>query len=189
MAALPMKIAISGSAGTGKTTLATALAAKRGCSFVAEHFDDFFDDNAAFIKPARRLQQRIIATLEQKDAIENHCGDFVADRCAIDLFNLWLSLGYGVSEKKTAELYKRCRAYITKYDRIVVLPWGALPLTQVEPAVGRRRRVMNRWHQLFNHSTMVGLLQQWVEPSRVTMVPFEMTEIDARVKLVLGTLN
>ncbi len=100
MAALPMKIAISGSAGTGKTTLATALAAKRGCSFVAENFDNFFDDNAAFIKPARRLQQRIIATLEQKDAIENDCGDFVADRCAIDLFNLWLSPGYGVSQKK-----------------------------------------------------------------------------------------
>lgn len=184
-----MKIAISGSAGTGKTTLATALAARHGCSVVAEHYDDFFDDNFKFIKPAGLLQRRIFETLERKNEIENQYGAFVADRCPVDLFNLWLSLGYGISQRKTADLYDRCRSYIAKYDRIVVLPWSALPLTQVDEGVSRRRRVMNRWNQLYNHSTMIGLLQQWVTPAALLPIPFKMTDLDARVDFVLGSLS
>jgi len=183
-----MRIAISGSAGTGKTTLATALAAKWGCLLIAEHYDEFFDDNFDFIKPTNRLQHRIFEVLEDKSQAENECSDFVADRCPVDLFNLWLSRGFGTNQRKTADLYNRCRSYIRKYDRIVVLPWSALPLTQVEEGASHRR-VMNEWVQLYNHSTMIGLLQQWVTPDRLLPIPFAMVELDARVDAALGSSN
>jgi AAA domain len=182
-----VKIAISGSAGTGKTTLATALAARQRCSLIAEGYDGFFDENFDFIKPAGRLRHRIFATLESKNGAENECGDFVADRCPADLFNLWLSRGYGTNQGKTADLYSRCRSYIGKYDRIVVLPWSALPLSQVREATARRRRTMNYWTQLYNHSTMIGLLQQWVTPDRLLPIPFTMVGLEARVALVSGS--
>ena len=184
-----MKIAICGSAGTGKTTLATALAAKQKCSVVAEQYDDFFDDKFDFIKPAGRLQRQILATLEQKNRIENDNGDFVADRCPVDLFNLWLSRGFGANRRKTADLYNRCRSYMRKYDRIIVLPWSALRLTQVKEQASRRRRVMNPWIQLYNHSTMIGLLQQWVNPTRLVPIPFDVADLNERVDFLMGAID
>ena len=183
-----MKIAVSGSAGTGKTTLATALAGRYDCSVVAECYDEFFDKNYDFIKPASRLQRQILTTLEHKNKLEDECGDFVADRSPVDLFNLWLSRGYGSNQRKTADLYNRCRTYIKKYDRIVVLPWSALPLVQVDAHVGRRR-VMNPWIQLYNHSTMIGLLQQWVSGNHLLPIPFAMAALNARVDFICESVR
>jgi len=183
-----MKIAISGSAGTGKTTLATALAAKIDCATIAECYDEFFDDICEFIKPTSRLQHKIIETLELKNRIEDERGEFIADRCPVDLFNLWLSRGFGENQIKTVDFYNRCRSYIRKYDCIVVLPWSALPLMQIKNHGGRRQRVMNSWTQLYNHSTIIGLLQQWVAPNRLLPVPFELVDISARIEFIRRSL-
>ncbi len=75
-----------------------------------------------------------------------------------------------------------------KYDTVVVLPWSALPLVQVEGDGSRRQRVMNSWTQLHNHSTIIGLLQQWVAPNRLLPVPFETVAIEARVEFVISAL-
>lgn len=183
-----MKISVSGSAGTGKTSFANAAAVRCGCPVVPETYDDFFDESYDFVQPASRLQQRIFETLEKKNALENEQADFIADRCPVDLFNLWLSRGFANDESKTADLYNRCRSYVRKYDYIVVLPWGALPLTQLDGPIPRRR-VMNSWIQLYNHSAVIGLLQQWVAPLVQIPVPFAVTAIGARVDFVLRAMK
>jgi hypothetical protein len=184
-----MKIAVSGSAGTGKTSLATAIATKGGYSIVDENYDEFFEDDYQFVQPASRLQRRILDTLERKNEFENEYRSFVADRCPVDLFNLWLGRGFGNNQRKTTDLYNRCRSYICKYDVIVVLPWSALPLVQVDRDDGPRRRVLNPWSQLYNHSTMIGLLQQWVPPNRLLPVPFNIVDIQARVDFITRSIS
>ncbi len=184
-----VRLAISGSAGTGKTTLASELAARYNCALVGEHYDDFFDEDHDFVKPASQLQKRISETLEAKNKLENGYGNFVADRCPVDLFNLWLSRGFGGEQQKTVDLYRRCRSYIQKYDVVVVLPWSALPLVQLDNGSGRRRRVLNSWTQLYNHSTMIGLLHQWVSVSRLLPIPFAIAEVQARVGFVMKALG
>ena len=184
-----IKIAISGSAGTGKTTLALALASKFRCMTIAESYDDFFDDDCEFIKPASRLRHQIVETLELKHRAEIARSDFIADRCPADLFNLWLSRGFASYEKETADFYNRCRSYMQKYNRIIVLPWSELLLQQVKIHGSRRQRVMNSWIQLHNHSTMIGLLQQWVAPNRLLPVPFDVVETNARIEFVKTAIS
>jgi hypothetical protein len=179
-----MRIAISGSAGTGKSSLAKAIADRFECALVPECYDDFFTQNAEFIKPASQLKQLISNALERKNALESEHLKFVADRCPVDLFNLWLSRGFATNRNNTAELYQRCRSYMAKYDFIVVLPWSALPLQQLSGHATNRRRVMNLWTQLHNHSTIIGLLQQWVPQERLLPIPYPMIDINARAAAV-----
>ncbi|MFT4581430.1 MAG: hypothetical protein ACI915_000162 [Gammaproteobacteria bacterium] len=175
-----MKIAILGSAGTGKTTVATALA--KGCTIplIEESYDEFFDGNFKFLNPPHRLKSRILVTFDSKDRQEDSLSDFVADRCPVDLFNLWMTQGFGRDQKLTATFYDQCRRAMTKYDYVVVLPWGAIPLKQIsEP--GFRRRTMNPWSQLHNHATVIGLVHQWVQPERLVPIPFGLSNISDRV--------
>ncbi len=50
-----MMLSVSGSAGTGKTTLVTELAARFDCPVVDGRYENVFSDDHEFIKPAIRL--------------------------------------------------------------------------------------------------------------------------------------
>jgi adenylate kinase family enzyme len=175
-----VKIAISGSAGIGKTTLASALAECRGCRLIEEGYDGLFDSDAGFIKSRSRLRREILSLLEMKNALEEEAEAFVADRCAVDLFNLWMSRGFGDDQELTGCLYQRCRRYVEKYDFVFVLPWSAIPLRQIGLPVNRRR-AMNPWSQLYNHANVIGLLHQWLPSTRLVPIPFGLIELRERV--------
>ena len=175
-----MKIAVSGSAGVGKTTFAVALAECRGCRLIEEGYDGFFGSDAGFIKSRAQLRRKILALLELKNSLEEEAEAFVADRCAVDLFNLWMSRGFGEDQKITGCLYQRCRQYVAKYDVVFVLPWRAIPLRQIE-LPENRRRAMNPWSQLYNHANVIGLLHQWLPPARLVPIPFGLRDLRRRV--------
>lgn len=183
-----VKIAISGSAGIGKTTLAGALAARRGYRLIEEGYDGLFGSDAGFVKPRARLRHEILALLELKNSREDEAAAFVADRCAVDLFNLWMSRGFGDDQEATAWLYHRCRHYVAKYDVVFVLPWSAIPLRQIT-LVANRRRAMNPWSQLYNHANVIGLLHQWLLPARLVAIPFHLMALGERVEYACEQIN
>lgn len=183
-----MKIAVSGSAGVGKTTLAGALAQCCGCQLIEEGYDRLFDPHADFIKPRSRLRREILSLLEQKNSRESEAGSFVADRCAVDLFNLWMSCGFGEDQELTGRLYQRCRRYVEKYDFVFVPPWSAIPLRQIDLPVNRRRS-MNHWSQLYNHANVIGLLHQWLPATRLVPIPFGLQELRDRVAFACATIR
>lgn len=175
-----MKVAIAGSAGIGKTTLARALADRYGCRLIEEGYDKLFGPDAEFLHSHVQLGREIVSLLERKHSLENEAAVFVADRCAVDLFNLWMSCGFGIDEKATGWLYRRCRRYSAKYDFVFVLPWSAIPLRQIA-APAPRRRSMNPWFQLYSHANVIGLLHQWLPAARLVPVPFSLNALDERV--------
>ncbi|MBL8861695.1 MAG: histidine phosphatase family protein [Planctomycetes bacterium] len=158
----PPRIAISGSAGTGKTTLGRALAAELGVPFVEEGMRRRIEQG---FRPhgygAREWAALMRELWQEHRAAEDAAPDgFVADRSSLDFAAFWLHYGLhedlAATERFVAEMHEHAR----RYDRIVLLPWGAIPLE--DDGV----RSTNRWTQLRFHGILEGLLTRLV-PERV----------------------
>ena len=183
------RIAITGSAGVGKSTFADRLANALGCNLIDENYDSLFQANGAFITPPSRLKREIINLLDYKSELENQAGEFISDRCAADLFNLWLTRGFGANEIATSIVAERCRQCLSTYSHLIVLPWGAIPLVQIDDTASYRRRVLNPWRQFWNQATLVGIVQHWVPAKKLILVPKELSSLERRICVVLDALR
>jgi len=181
-----MKIAVSGSACTGKTTLAQELAQRLSLPYIPEYYDALFDPPGTYSESS--LDVLVILfnkVLEKKHAEEERLGKFIVDRCPVDLMNLWLSRGLSRERKDSKVLYMRCAEYMQHYDYVIVPPWGSIPLRPLENPVGRQRRAMNPWVLLRNHATILGLVRMWVPGRRVITLPRDLTSTEARIEFIL----
>ncbi|MDP6932669.1 MAG: hypothetical protein QGG40_07110, partial [Myxococcota bacterium] len=66
---------------------------------------------------------------------------------------------------------------LDRIDRILLLPWGVLPL------VADGVRSTNPWIQLHFQSTLEGLVRRRVEPGMLWVLP-PLTSLESRVKWV-----
>lgn len=182
-----MKIAVSGSACTGKTTLAQNLAERLNITFIPEHFE------ALFALPQQRGggaaggKERIEAyrsVLQTKRSEEEQHDSFIVDRCPLDLMNLWLSQGLSRRPKPTDQFYRQCREAMATYDFVVIPPWGRLP---VEPlhANGKQVRNLNPWALLHSHATIVGLARMWLRRGHLLVLPNNADSVEDRVNYVI----
>ena len=177
------RIAISGSAGTGKTTLGRALAAELGVPFVEEGMRRRIE---AGFRPhgyrAREWAALIRELWVEHRAAEDAARDgFVADRSSLDFAAFWLHYGLHEDVEATEAFVAEMRAHVASYDRIVLLPWGAIPL--VDDGV----RSTNRWTQLRFHSILEGLLER-MAPGVVLRFG-DAEPIDARLDRVLAAID
>lgn len=179
-----MRIAVSGSAGVGKTTLAGRLAEHLQVAFIPEHYEPFFDAPGKFNSLPPVLAQLFFEVLEAKRARELAARTFIVDRCPIDLFNLWVAKGTVAQAGDTERFHAACRSYCADYDFVVVPPWGEIPLAPLDRPTGRQRRVLNPWVQLRNHAAILGLARLWLPPGRVIELPAAIMDVEARVEFV-----
>lgn len=115
------RIALSGSAGTGKTTLAQLLAQRLGLPLIPEAMRAYLEAGG------RRLEQlppseaaAILASFRQDLwARERQLGAFVADNGALDLeaYARWCR----------CERHAQGELEVGRYDAVVLLPAGVLP--------------------------------------------------------------
>jgi GTPase SAR1 family protein len=183
-----MRIAVSGSAGSGKTSLVESLAKQLELKIISEHYDDFFDKQGRYIKPPKKLMQKIDQVLDSKHQQELDAKSFIADRCPIDLFNLWMTRGYHSNKTHTDDFYKKCIEYLKKYDFIILIPWGDIPLKQVDQADSNRKRVMKPWIQFQHHSTIIGVAMQWIPLNKIIAVPQGLDGVERRCEYVMKAL-
>ncbi len=183
----PPRLALSGSAGTGKTTLARRLAQHWSVPYIDEgmrrRLEAGLDLHALTMEEFRALNVELRDEQEELEqaAMASH-GGFVADRSALDYAAFWLFYRFFDFQAETAEVMATATSHARKYDAVLLLPWGVLPL------LGDGVRSTNQWRQRHYQATVEGLLRRDVEPGRLLELP-QMSDLDARLSWVLARVR
>ena len=152
-----MKIALSGSGSTGKTTLATEVSKKYGVTMIPEFAREVADE-MGIVKirdmnsdQAFEFQSRILSKkMELEDSNEN----FIADRSTADNIAYYLRwCCRDLSDDQNEEYVNRCLSQLRKYDEIFLLPWQSLEI------VDDGFRSIKAYYQYEIHCTIIGILR------------------------------
>lgn len=161
------RIGITGSAGTGKTSLAADLSCLLDLPVRREAMRDRL---AAGFDPhtlTRDGHRRMIAGDADDLALDlaRDRDGLVTDRTPLDMAAFWLSNGFGVDDPAGTEaLLARAVCAMADYDLVVLLPWGEHPIA----ADGIR--AANPWMQLHFQTVVEGLCHRYVAPHRLLAV-------------------
>ena len=173
-----MRVAITGSAGTGKTTVAKALAARADVAFVADGLRRRIEDGLVFGRLDRDQLKDLFEELYESTsriAAARMRGGAISDRCCLDFLVLWLYHGLGDDVSRTAGLAHRAFRDLSEYGAVVVMPWGVLPpVDDGAPAV-------NPWPQLHFHALFEGMARDHIEGRRILRLPRDILDATARV--------
>ncbi len=183
----PARLALSGSAGVGKTSLGQALSTTLGLRYVPEGMRTRLEQGLDLRALGHEELKALILALwqEQKSAEDQAitAGEgFVSDRSPLDYLAFWMAYGFVHDVAASEKLYREVVERIALYDRIVLLPFGVLPLE----ADGVR--TANAWIQRRFHATVHGLLEEEVGLPRFVQMPSILT-LDKRVAWCVDLLT
>ncbi len=183
------RIAFSGSAGIGKTTLAQAMAERLQVPYVDEGMRRRLEAGLDLHTLTREQHRDLLLELadEAQQSLEEalrDAGGVVADRSPLDALAFWLHYGFLHDEEVSTEAIierqlQRCRCF----DLIVILPWGVLPLRSDGV------RSTNPWLQLQFHALAIGLAQQFLRPEQLISLPKALTGLQDRIDWMLAKLS
>lgn len=180
------RIGITGSAGTGKTMLATDLACRLDLPLRGEIMRDRLEAGFDFHDLTREGHRRLLAGDADALAQELARSDrgLVTDRTPLDMAAFWLANGFGVDDPALTEaLLARAVCAMADYSLVVLLPWGAAPIA----ADGIRST--NPWMQLHFQTVLEGLCRRYVAPSRLLMLDAISAEPASRAAFIQDRLS
>lgn len=185
--ARPTRIALSGSAGVGKSTLGAALARQLDLPFLPEGMRARLEAGLELHALNHEEFKDLIRELweehaEAEAAAMAQAGGFVSDRSAVDFAAFWLYYGFSNDQPATEAFLAKTLRHAKRYDRVLLLPWGALPL------VNDGVRSPNRWLQRHFQATVEGMLHQELPPGRLLRVP-PLEALQSRLDWALAALR
>jgi len=179
-----LRIALSGSAGTGKTTLGRQLAAGLGLPFLEEGMRRRLEGGLDLHRlDHARMQQLLLELWSEQCAAEDAAtGGFVADRSPLDFAAFWIFYGFHHDAAATDAFLPQVWQRHARIDQVVLLPWGVLPLASDGV------RSTNRWVQFQYQCLVEGLQARHTLPARLLAMPAiqDLGERLARVRAALG---
>lgn len=178
------RIALSGSAGTGKSTLGRRLADELSVPYIEEGMRKRLEAGLDLHRLDRSALLALIEELwrEQHAAEERARDGFVADRSSYDFAAFWLHYSLHLGHADSGARFREWCSYGARYDRVILLPWGVLPIE----ADGVRSS--DRWTQLRYQSIAEGVLARFAPRGQVLHVPAT-TNLESRVHGVLAALE
>lgn len=123
-----MRIAVSGSAGVGKTTLAVALAGRLGLPYLSEEMRDYLEvcRQPLHDRPAGEIARVLADLWERRKAREETLRSFVADNSSLDF--VAYALYYRCQDQPAVRnLLKESVERLQDYNGCVVLPFAGIP--------------------------------------------------------------
>lgn len=197
MTATPLKIAISGPVGTGKTTLARALGKRLGLPVLEEDLWEVVAVWKAFqalaktghagkpelTRAFRKSVDSYFEWIERRSENSRGLDGFVADRWEADLASFWLrSFSHRtVADGKTQGIMQAVRKRGAELDLVVVLPAGISGFPSYND--DGLKRTDNLCARIMGGSIMTGLTKQLTE-CPVMLIPDMPLSAEERVTLV-----
>jgi hypothetical protein len=181
-----MKIALSGSAGTGRTTIAKNVSSHIDFAPITNLAKQILKSEG-FRYGTSQTVEEFMATPERQNELftlkhraESQYDNFVTDRSWIDLAAYCIQGMQNRQDFDIATFCENCRSEVEKYDAIIHIPWGRQPL---QP---NGTRTINPWFQFIVDSIICRLANEW---------KIEMIQIDSGlsnsevVKEILQTIQ
>ncbi len=150
-----MRIVISGPAGSGKTTLARALAAHTGLPLIDEGLSAIYQAKGAFRElaarpqtPPKLIEQALLRWmsacfdwLDERDRQYRQAGSFIADRWEADLLGVWLRVFTRYRpDTATLRIHRMMLERAATLDLAIVLPWRDIAVEAVNEQGLRRQQ-------------------------------------------------
>jgi alpha-ribazole phosphatase/probable phosphoglycerate mutase len=161
------RVALAGSAGTGKTTLGRRLAAELGVPYIDELMRRRLEGGLRLDGLSRDAWRALVRDLwREQVALQAEAREgFVADRSSLDYAAFWLHYGLHEDAVETSAFFAEMAAASAELDAIVLFPWGVLPL------VADGVRTPDPWTQLSFQGVLEGVLRRHARTSVLELLP------------------
>ncbi|MFN7145712.1 MAG: AAA family ATPase [Myxococcota bacterium] len=177
---MALRIAVSGSAGVGKSTLARRLAERLGVAYIGEGMREYLERTGTDLHALGHegVRALVLTLWEERKEAEHAARSFVADRSSYDFAAFWLYYHFAAEDDDTARLFAETLTP-RRYDVVYLLPWGRIPL------IADGIRTPNPWTQLHLQLILEGLLRKHAPET----VGIESVGVEDRVEEIVARIG
>ena len=173
---MAQRIALSGSAGVGKTTLARRLAAELGVPYIPEGMREYIESGGVDLHELGHdgMRELVVRLWEDRKRAELEAGSFVADRSSYDFAAFWLFYGFARMGDEVTDRFMAETMAPGRYDQVIVLQQGGVPF------VADGVRSSNPWTQLHTHVLIEGMVRRCAASATPGAPASNMVELQSR---------